>query len=134
MKSRVQRAQFAAALAAAVVPTAAGAQANAAVPSAPERPHCSTMRLTSAQLKAGVTSTVRCFASMDEALVAIGVAPISADVATSSVVNGLVGIHFKGFQGTGESLAIGGDNCDGGGISFANGDPWNDAIRSTEHV
>jgi len=149
-----QRAQIAVAVAVAatpILPVASTATASAAkvtdandVPS-DATPYCSTVELSAEQLKAGVTSDVKCFATMAESLAAIGVTDVAVSdglnedlrdgggAQTNSIVTGLVGIHYQSYGSIGTSLAIGGDDCNGGGINFANGDPWNDTIRSTRH-
>jgi hypothetical protein len=94
--------------------------------------------LTAEQLDAGVLSTVRCYDTYEESLRAVGIDPAaSSTVRTTSadvVGNGLVSLadHYEEPWGGGVPLTIWGNQvCDGGGVSFVAGDPWNDRIRST---
>jgi hypothetical protein len=99
--------------------------------------HCSTRALSPTQLDAGELSEIRCFATFAESLAAIGVeAPAGlspADAEGVAALSAVLAVHYDGNFGTGASLAIGGSDCNGGGISFSAGDPWNDVISSTEH-
>jgi hypothetical protein len=54
-------------------------------------------------------------------------------IARPNDASGLVAIHYDAANGTGSYLAVLGTVCDGGGISIAPGDPWNDKISSTRH-
>jgi hypothetical protein len=130
--------------AAAAVPTAlsvAPSVAAAAIvaPAPPEEPasstFCSTVLLTPDELAAGVMSTVRCYPTLDESLSAIGVTPMGATTLASSdgaIANGgVIALHYDGDGGRGTPLSIGGTECNGGGLSFPAGHPWNDRIRST---
>lgn len=114
--------------------------AHAAPPetaSEPENTYCSTNLLTPAEMQAGVTSVIHCYPTFDASLGAVGVrapAGVTASAAMETAdVSGLVAIHYKMNNGIGQYLAIAGTTCNGGGISFNAGDPWNDVITSTRH-
>lgn len=128
----------------AAVPTAlavappAGSAATTAPPPDRQEPStfCSTMMLTPEQLDAGATSTVRCYSTLEESLRAIGV-DISPTMRTTSVddvmSNGdpVIAVHYESFEPGQVPLAVGGNVCNGGGVSFPAGTYWNDRIRAT---
>jgi hypothetical protein len=133
-----------AALAAAIplmAPAMAGAATPASAPSASSvtsEPYCSTQELTPDQMAAGEISRITCFSTLAASLQAVGIAaPKGASVeslmASATATSGVAAIHYKSLNGTGEYLSVAGDGCDGGGLSFAAGDNWNDAILSTRH-
>ena len=99
----------------------------------------STQELTADQIKAGETSQITCFTTLQASLQAVGVdAPkgttIDGLMATNAAAPaGVLAVHYKSTNGVGEYLSVAGDSCDGGGISFEAGDSWNDAIMSTRH-
>lgn len=131
-----------AALAAAIplmAPAVAGAAPAPPATSATSQAYCSTQELTPEQMAAGEISHVTCFGTLSESLQAVGIeAPrgagaeslLSANVITTT---GVAAVHYKSTNGSGEYLSVAGDGCDGGGLSFAAGDSWNDAILSTRH-
>ncbi|MGZ4681039.1 MAG: hypothetical protein ACXWCM_14425 [Acidimicrobiales bacterium] len=131
-----------AALAAAIplmAPAVAGAAPLPPATSATSQPYCSTQELTPEQMAAGEISHVTCFGTLSESLQAVGIdAPkgattqslLSENVVTAT---GVAAVHYKSANGTGEYLSVAGDGCDGGGLSFAAGDSWNDTILSTRH-
>jgi len=91
--------------------------------------------LTPEQLSAGVRSTVRCFATSDEALRDVGLDPStmratsSGDATTNATP--AVAYHYEYDQGGGTPLIVNGTACNGGGVSFSYGDYWNDRIKAT---
>lgn len=91
-------------------------------------PYCATEGLTRAEIAAGATSEVRCFATFEQSLDSVG-------LSTRSVRSGdgLVGIHYDGASGSGSPLAVAGTSCDGGGTHFEPTDWWNNRISSTRH-
>jgi hypothetical protein len=120
-----------------VAPSVASAATAPTTSSSPE--YCSTHELTPEQMAAGATSEITCYSTLEASLAAVGVAvPQGVDVnnlmatATASGQS-VAAIHYKSTLGTGEYLSVAGDGCDGGGLSFAAGDSWNDTIVSTRH-
>lgn len=115
-----------------------------AAPAPPEQEepgttYCITTMLTPEQMDAGVTSTIDCFDSLDESLRSVGIDPGTVARSSSGVPQvalnsgGLVAVHYENSNGQGKYLNINGTTCEGGGVSFAPGDEWNDRIRSTSH-
>ena len=98
-------------------------------------PFCSTRALSPQQLQDGVKSTIKCYAALTESFDAIGVHMASATSSQLAVTNDasvLLAYHYDATNGSGTSFAVSGA-CDGGGLSMAAGDPWNDRISSTRH-
>jgi len=134
---------------AAAIPLMAPAVAGAAPPpttgstvTAASQPYCSTTELTPEQMAAGETSQITCYGTLSASLQAVGIdAPKGVTVAnvmatattTASAASGVAAVHYKSTNGTGEYLSVAGDGCDGGGLSFQAGDPWNDTIMATRH-
>jgi hypothetical protein len=123
-------------------------------------PFCSTYVLTAEQITAGVTSRVDCYATLAESRVAVGLSPdesTEAELSAARAVTGeaksqgaadradglavaassgnLAWARHYDYVGGGASFTVSGPatGCDGSGISFAAGDPWNDRISSTRH-
>ena len=110
--------------------------ASGAAADGPQDTYCSTQLLTPAQMNAGVHSVVTCYSTLAASLTAVGVSTnVTASdlMQTSGDISGLVAVHYKMSNGTGQYLAIAGTNCNGGGVSFNGGDPWNDVITATRH-
>jgi hypothetical protein len=100
--------------------------------------HCATRQLMLEQLRAGARSQVRCFPTFREAMASLDVrVPTDATLAEQQAVamqsSSILAVHHDGANGSGDSFSVGGTSCDGGGISLAAGDPWNDRISSTRH-
>lgn len=133
--------------AAVVVPAALSASAPVAASTAPapsgqEDPgatYCATTMLSAEQIDAGVRSTIVCFDSLDESLRSVGLDPGTVTRSASGVpqaalnAGGLVAVHYDNVNGQGLYLNINGSGCNGGGVSFAPWEFWNDRIRSTAH-
>jgi hypothetical protein len=100
--------------------------------------YCSTRQLTPEEMAAGVTSEIECYPTLEGSLAAVGVA-VPEDTTMSQVLSGeaasgsIAAIHYKSSLGSGDYLSVQGDRCDGGGLNFAAGESWNDAIVSTRH-
>jgi hypothetical protein len=88
--------------------------------------------LSPAELDAGVRSHVICTDTFAGSLEAQGV---RLRPGTAQALDGgsYVAIHYDSAQGTGSALSVVGSACDGGGVAFPNGDPWNDLISATRH-
>ncbi len=103
------------------------------------QPYCSTQELTPDQMAAGETSQITCFGTLEASLTAVGIdAPQGATVeglmsTEAASASGVAAVHYKTTNGSGEYLSVAGDGCDGGGLSFAAGDSWNDTIMATRH-
>lgn len=115
--------------------------AQAAEPSSTEQPaepgrHCNTRALTLEEIAAGATSTVDCYATLDQARAAAlgdGSAGKSTSYAATASSDVVLAEHYVNANGGGSSLTVWGSGCTGLGVSFASSDPWNDVISSTRH-
>jgi hypothetical protein len=101
---------------------------------------CTTSLLSAEEMAAGATSTIVCYDTFEASMRSLGVdysdlpTERSGDqLVTRSGTGGYVAVHFRESWGGGESLAIEGNQCAGGGVSFAPGDYWNDTFRSTSN-
>lgn len=110
----------------------------AAAPTDDGERYCTTTALTLEQLRSGARSDVRCHATSDEALAAVGLAPLDG-VSLEAQVDGalasgtMLAVHHDNADGSGQQLWVSGDVCGGGGISLAPGDPFADRIAATTH-
>lgn len=83
---------------------------------------CHTWALTAEEIDAGETSEITCEWAVEGAV---------ATMATSDEYK--LATHYSGPSGFGTMLSVYGTNCNGGGVSFGAGDPWDDRIVSTRH-
>lgn len=129
-------------------PTTATVVPSTAEPTA-QTPHCGVRLMSPEQIRAGVRSDLRCFATRREARAAFGVdldQPSLDDAATRSqalttgmttrrLSDGLVASHYLNTQGidspNGSELEVYGTSCGWGGWNLPS--PFNDLIRSTRH-
>jgi hypothetical protein len=115
-------------------PVAAAAMAEPSTPSV----YCTTHELTAEQIDAGAISEIACYPTLESSLEAAGLeVPDGVDgptaLAAQAEAGGVVAVHYMSSSGSGDYLTVLGNGCDGGGLSFAAGDKWNDAIVSTRH-
>lgn len=105
-------------------------------------PHCSTTVIPPAEFRAGVRNSIKCFATVDEALAdAAGTLASRASV-TSADGGGfdspnagpwVLATHYDTTDTqTSESFSVVGYDCDGGMITLG-GSSWNDRISLTKH-
>lgn len=119
-----------AAIAGTLAPGALGSGAPTATATEPEEQlACWTYALTAEEIADGVTSVIEC----EPASQAAQERATHAAKSGAGLMSTVLARHFWSANGTGSFFDVFGVDCNGGGISFAAGDPWNDNIRSTEH-
>lgn len=111
-----------AAVAGVLAPGALGSGSPPATATEPEEPlACWTYALTAEEIADGVTSVIECEPASE------------ATEGLASRMSTVLARHYWSPNASGSYFDVFGTVCNGGGISFAAGDPWNDNIRSTEH-
>jgi hypothetical protein len=111
------------ALAPAALAAPAPSVADEPVPPEPELVEsCTTTTLTDAEIAAGERNEITC-TWVDQTQMRSQMSRLSR--------SGPIAIHHSGSSGGGSYLNVFGSCV--GGISFPNGDPWNDRISSTTH-
>jgi hypothetical protein len=104
---------------------------------APAEQHCVVRVVGTAASGELLTSRPSCYATFDAAMAAVGMdsaagsggdrRPSRAAMTASSTI----GIHYDGFNWTGSSTTVVGDNCAGGWLNVSA--TWNNRISSTLH-
>lgn len=112
------RSTVAVALATALV---GGTQLPAGADEPEEGVHCFTQALTAEEIAAGVYSDIDCY-------------PVSEEPPQARLLSVNLARVYTGHGGTGTALTIQDTSCTGGGVNWAPGHVWNDAISSTQLI